>query len=205
MKNIIYCSNVQKHLFKLNTRSYFKNYIDIDNSDYLPDGDIEVAVKKIIFDIDVKLEHKTALIYMNKRYAENPILALRSSICKNSPFNDRYDNLLCMFTSENIHQVQFKTPTFFPTHKELLSNATFTIVNLKTGEQPEWEEGSPTYIHLIVRKKMRNNFNIFVESDDKASKLKFNENNNMDFTIALPERFRFGDWEVCLKSLLLQS
>ena len=76
MKNIIYCSNVQKHLFKLNTRSYFKNYIDIDNLDYLPDGDIEVAVKKIIFDIDVKLEHKTALIYMNKRYAENPILTL---------------------------------------------------------------------------------------------------------------------------------
>ena len=58
MKNIIYCSNVQKHLFKLNTRSHFKNYIDIDNLDYLPDGDIEVAVKKIIFDIDVKLEHK---------------------------------------------------------------------------------------------------------------------------------------------------
>ena len=47
MKNIIYCSNVQKHLFKLKTRSYFKNYIDIDNLDYLPDGDIEVSVKKL--------------------------------------------------------------------------------------------------------------------------------------------------------------
>ena len=50
---------------------------------------------------------------------------------------------------------------------------------------------------------MRNNFNIFVESDDKASKLKFDENNNMDCTIALPERFWFGDWQVCLKSLIL--
>ena len=52
---------------------------------------------------------------------------------------------------------------------------------------------------------MRSNFNIFVESDDKASKLKFDENSNMEFTIALPERFRFGDWQVCLKSLILPS
>ena len=48
-----------------------------------------------------------------------------------------------------------------------------------------------------------NNFNIFLESNDKASMVKFNENYNMEFTIALPERFRFGDWEVCLKSLIL--
>ena len=68
---------------------------------------------------------------MNKRYAENPILALRSSICMNSPFNNRYDNILCMFTSENIHQVEFKSPTFFATHKESVSNAEFTVVNLK--------------------------------------------------------------------------
>ena len=27
----------------------------------------------------------------------------------------------------------------------------------------------------------------------------------MEFTIALPERFKFGDWEVCLKSLILPS
>ena len=52
MKNIYYCSSVQTQLFKFNTRSHFKNYIDIDNLDYL-----EVAVKKIIFDIDVKIEH----------------------------------------------------------------------------------------------------------------------------------------------------
>ena len=83
----------------------------------------------------MKIEHKTSLVYRNKRNADNPILALRSSICRNSPFNNRYDNILCMFTSENIHQVEFKSPTFFPTHKESLSNATFTRVKLKTGEQ----------------------------------------------------------------------
>ena len=164
-----------------------------------------MLLKKIIFDIDVKIEDKTSLIYMNKRFEENPILALRSTICKVSPFNDRYDNILCMFNSENIHQVEFKSLSFFPTHKELLSNAKFTIVDLKTGEQPKWDEGSPTYIHLIVRKRMGSNFNIFVESNDKASKLKFDENSNMEFTIGLPERFRFGDWQVCLKSLIMPS
>ena len=208
MRNIFYFSNVQKNLFKFNTRSKFKNYIDIDNLNYLSNGDIEVAVKQIIFDIDVKNENSTSLIYgrTNKRTTNNPILALRSSICTNSPFNNRYDNILCMFTSENIHQVEFKSPTFFPTHKELLSNAEFTIVNLKTGEQPKWDEGSPTCIHLLVRKRRMNKFNIFLESNDEASMLKFNHNNtNMEFTIALPERFRFGDWEVCLKSLILPS
>ena len=47
MKNIFYCSTVQTQLVKFNTRSNFKNYIDIDNIDYLPDGEKEVAVKKI--------------------------------------------------------------------------------------------------------------------------------------------------------------
>ena len=148
MRNIFYFSNVQKNLFEFNTRSNFKNYIDIDNLHYLPDGDIEVAVKQIIFDIDVKIEHKTSLIYRNEKNADNPILALQSSICTNSPFNNVKDNILCMFT-------------FFPTHKELLSNAEFTIVNLKTGKQPKWDEGSPTCIHLLVRKRRMNNFNIF--------------------------------------------
>ena len=58
MNNIFYCSNVQLQTFKFNTRSHFKNYVDIDNLNYLPDGDIEVAVKRIIFDIDVKINHK---------------------------------------------------------------------------------------------------------------------------------------------------
>ena len=224
MRNIFYFSNVQKNLFKLNTRSKFKNNIDIDNLHYLPDGDIEVAVKEIIFDRDLKIENNISIIYSRNdtRILNNaalmledceinpilintdegskmvckklktivkipPILALRSSICTKSPFNNTYDNILCMFLSENIHQVEFKSPTFFPTHKESLSNAEFTIVNLKTGVQPDWDEGSPTCIHLLVReRRMMNKFNIFLESDDKASKLKFDENTNMEFAITLP-------------------
>ena len=47
MKNIFYCSSVQTQLFKFNTRSNFKNYIDINKLDYLPEGEIEVPNKEI--------------------------------------------------------------------------------------------------------------------------------------------------------------
>ena len=82
MKNLFYCSSVQKELFDFNTRSLFQNYIDIDNLEYLPKGDIEVAVKKIIFDNDVNNNHRNSLIFRNKRSTENPILALKSNICR---------------------------------------------------------------------------------------------------------------------------
>ena len=30
-------------------------------------------------------------------------------------------------------------------------------------------------------------------------------NNNMEFTMDLPERFRLDDWKVCLKSLIVPT
>ena len=87
----------------------------------------------------------------------------------------------------------FKNPTFFPTKKELLSNAKFTIINLKSGNQPKWDEGSPTFIHLIIRKRMSKTFNIFVESNDVKSMEKFKENSNMEFTIVYQKVL---DWAI---------
>ena len=205
MKNIIYCSSVQKDLFTSNTRSLFQNYIDIDNLDHLPKGEIEVAVKKIIFDTDIITNHKKTLIFNNERVSENPVFGLKSNICKESIFNNDYEKILCMFPCENIFHVEFKKPSFFETNKELLSNAKFIIINLKTNEQPEWGEGSPTFIHLLIRKRMSKTFNIFVESNNVTSMVKFPKNTNMEFTIDLPERFRLGDWQVCLKSLIMPS
>ena len=133
------------------------------------------------------------------------MFALKSNICKESTFNNAYEKILCMFPSENIFHFEFKNPTFFPTRKELLSYGKFTIINLKTDAQPEWYEGAPTFIHLLIRKRMSKTFNIFVESNDVTSMAKCPENSNMEFTIALPERFRLGDWQVCLKSLIMPS
>ena len=128
---------------------------------------------------------------------------MKSSICKESIFNGIHDKILCVFPSENIFHVKLKNPTFFPTQKEILSNAKFRIINLKTGNQPKWDEGFPTFIHLLIRKRMSKTFNIFVESNDVKSMEKFEENSNMEFTIDLPERFRLCDWQVCLKLLIM--
>ena len=56
-----------KGYFKFNTRSLFQDYIDIDNLEYLPEGDIEVAVKKIIFHTDATTNYETSLIFYNER------------------------------------------------------------------------------------------------------------------------------------------
>ena len=192
MKNIFYCSSVQKDIFSDNARSKFKNYIDIDNLRYLPKGPIEVAVKRIMFDSsDIDSSQGT--------------LALKSDLCRESAYNGKYEKILCTFQVRDTHHVEFNSPTYFSTKIELLSNVKFTIINLKTGEQPNWESGAPTFIQLQVRRKMSNTFNIFLSSNDVSSKLKYPENNNMEFTINLPERYRLGKWKVCLKSLIIPS
>ena len=100
MRNIFYCSSVQKDIYAFNTRSMFQNYIDVDNLEYLPDGEIEVAVKEIILDADANINNmKKTLIAGNTGLNNNKVLALRSNICKESVFNDRYENMLCMFNS----------------------------------------------------------------------------------------------------------
>ena len=88
----------------------FENYIDIDNLEYLPEGYIEVAVKKIIFDTDATINYETSLIFFNERTTDNPVYALKSSIGKESIFNGTYDKILCVFPSENIFHVKFKNP-----------------------------------------------------------------------------------------------
>ena len=40
-------------------------------------------------------------------------------------------------------------------------------------------------------------FNICVDSNNVKSMEKFKENNNIEFTIDLPERFRVNNWKVC--------
>ena len=48
--NIYYASNAQPDIFSQNTRSKFENNIQKENLDYIPDDDLEVAIKSITFD-----------------------------------------------------------------------------------------------------------------------------------------------------------
>lgn len=58
-------------MFSDNTKSKFKNQIDLDNLSYLPEDSIKVAVRRIIF-------------YPSDIDGTGQILALKSNICKES-------------------------------------------------------------------------------------------------------------------------
>ena len=105
--------------------------------------------------------------------------------------------------------VDFKNPTFFTTKKELLSEAHFEIIDLKTNSAPNFSIGSPTYIQVVIRKiipRMKKPFNIFLDSSCPKSKEHYPNNTNTEFTIELPERMDFRrNWQVALKSLFIPS
>ena len=202
MKNIFYCSSVQSNIFPHNTRSKFYNYIDINDLSYLPDGDIEAGIKSIIFD-DKRSE--ISLI--------DDMLALRCNICEPMIRNGEYDRIVSLINTSgypnDVVHLEYKNPSFFSTKKEQLSKASFEIINLSTGEAPNFTTATATYIQIVVRKyshRMKRPFSIFLDSSDKHSKALYPENTNMEFTIELPERMNFRrNWHLSLKSLYIPN
>ena len=203
MKSIWYCSSVQGDKFEDNRRCCFENYFDVDDLNYISDDEIEVAIKHIYFDQEnIKEIKPKQVIYKKKRINGDEVLSIRSNICVDSIVNTGYEKELCHFKIGQSNDFEFINPTFYKTNKSLLANAKFSIIDRKTQEFPAWEFGSPTYIHAIVRQKMRDSFSIYLDSDDKTSVNKA-YNTNTEFTIDLPERLRLENWEVCLKSIIL--
>ena len=172
MKNIFYCSNTQSDMFSHNTRSKFNSYIDINDLDYLPDQDIEAAIKSITFD--------------NRRsdnLLKDNVLAIRSNICGHTIRNGEYDRLISLINAtrlaKDVVHVEFKNPTFFETRKELLSTAYFEIIDVNTDTAPNFASGSPTYIQVVIRKsalRMKKPFNIFLDSSCTKSKALYSKN-----------------------------
>ena len=202
-KNIFYLSNSDSELYPSNSRSKFNSYIDIDKLDYLPNNNIEAAIKSITYD-NVRDE---ILI-------EDQLLGIRSNICEYTIRNGQYDRVLSLVHSpkgENNRTVtlNFKNPTFFQTSKQQLSRAWFQIINLDTDSAPNFKEGAPTFIQIAVRQSqssMKKPFNIFLDSSCPNSKISYPSNSNMDFCIELPERMDFRrKWSVTLKSLFLNN
>lgn len=202
MKNIFYCSNAQADIFPHNTRSKFNNYVDINHLNYLPNENIEAAIKSITF--DNKRDHSLL---------KDQLLAIRSNICEYAIRNGEYDKIISLINASkfktDVVNVDFKNPTFFTTKKELLSQAHFEIINLKTNSAPNFSVGSPTYIQVVIRKitsRMKKPFNIFLDSSCPKSKEYYPNNTNTEFTIELPERMDFRrNWHVALKSLFIPS
>ena len=172
--------------------------------------------------IDAKLDYKQELQYFKVRKRMRPkkvnlklfinetLYGIKSNISETLTVrNSGYDDIISLFvgnkTNDTVH-IDFKNPTFFPTRKELLSRATFQIIDVARNTVPNFAVGSPTYIQVVVRKKkdMEKKFNIFLDSSCKNSKLVYPENTATNFTIDLPERLSFRrNWYVTLKSLFI--
>ena len=198
MRTVYYASNMQTDLFPNNTRSKFETYIHNQDLNYLPSGEIEVAIKSLTFDYDLNLD-----LYLGKQKT----LALKTNISYHSISSYGWDNIVCIFTihEEGIQQIEFENPTFFPTDQHRLSRAQFEIIDIDSYKTPSFSIGSPTFIEVVVKnqiKRMKTPFQVLLDSSCVESYKRFPTNNNMEFCIQLPKRMEFRkDWMLCLKSI----
>ena len=192
MKNIYYVSDNHDEYHPENSSTKFTTSIHPSRLEYLPQGDLEFAVKSI-----------TTVGSRNKYQC----LALKSTLASSESISSgKWDNILCLFHLEKDQiYTEFNNPTFYPTSKHLLSKATFELIDLETKQQQHQEEERPTVIHIIVKqqpRRMKHPFQIHLDSSCPISKLYFPQNNNMEFTIRLPKRLEFKkNWSVALKSI----
>ena len=197
MRSIFFSSNFQSELFPSNSRVKFQTFIHPADLQYISNGEIEVAIKSITFDYD-----------SSNSFSSN-ILALKTNISYHTISSYGWDNIVSIFSIEpntrGIHQIEFSNPTFFITNQEKLSNSEFDIIDLRTGESPNFGFGTPTFIEVVVReqlKRMKPPFHMLIDSSCAESLQRFPVNTNMDFTIQLPKRMEFQkDWSICLKSI----
>lgn len=199
MRNVYFVSNLHDEQYPHNSRSKFSTSIHPSCLSYISDEQIEAAVIGISFDNSRHNKPETA-----------ECLGVRSNICQPIISSSEFESLLCWFNVESrqyntiIHKT-FKNPAFFPTTKQQLANASFEFIDLKTKENPNFSVGAPTFIIVAVKKqirRMKNPFNIVLDSNCAISKTYFPTNNNMEFTIQLPKRLEFHkDWIVALKSV----
>ena len=189
-------------LYPNNTRSQFKTFFNIHTLDYLPNESIEVAIKSITFDNN---REETLL--------KDQLLGVRSNICEPIIRSSSHDKVISLFSvkknDDSVVHIEFKNPTFFRTRKELLSRADFEIIDIEDDKKPNFKVGSPTFVQVVIRKeeiRMKPPFTIFLDSSCNISKRLYPENNNMEFTIELPERMDFRrNWTLALKSLHISN
>ena len=145
-----------------------------------------------------------------KSFKNEKLYGIKSNISDSIVRNAGYDNIISLFVgnrSNDVVHVEFKNPTFFSTRTELLSRASFQIIEVDTDTTPHFAVGSPTYIQVVVRKRiMGKKFNIFLDSSCEKSKTIYPENTATSFRIELPERLTFNKhWQVTMKSLFLSN
>lgn len=192
MRNIFYVSDKNDVYHPDNSSAKFTTVLHPSTLDYLPQGEIECAVKSITID--------------GSRDGYQSLALKGSLISSESISSATWDKILCMIHLEKDQiYTEFKNPTFYPTSKDFLSKATFELIDLENNQEPDLDNSIPTVIHIIVKqrpKRMKHPFQIHLDSSCQISKQYFPQNSNTDFTIKLPKRLTFKkNWSVALKSI----
>ena len=141
------------------------------------------------------------------------LLGLRTSltkpdIFKNCVYDTQIEFLDVKDRAAGVIVFEVQHPSLHQTTIERISNAKFELIDIDTGERPNFSQGSPTYIHFHVsgEEEMSTRFNIFLDSSDKLSAQYFPTNTFADFRIKLPERLVFGQkWEIALKKIFISN
>lgn len=199
-RHIYYTSEGYSQLHFDNKNSQFRNSIEKNQLDYLPTGSLQCSVVNITFTLKKKLETKS---YQ---------LGLRSSIPSHEIVRSSYfDNVIYTFSILPSDRLTINYPIpptqyiYFNTNKDNLLSAKFEIIDLTTNNSFDLIDDSsePTLIDIAVQIQTMNSFQILLESSDHHSQRFYSQNNNMNFTICLPERkeLQGEQWGVICKGI----
>ena len=153
----------------------------------------------------------TSAVKINLEQEKPILLGLRTSlkkpdIFKNCSYDTQIEFMNVRDMTGGIQTFEVEHPSLYNTSIEKISNAQFELIDIDTGEGPNFAAGTPTFIHFHVshQNTMNTRFNLFLDSSDKLSNIYFPTNTPADFRIKLPERLEFNKrWEIALKNIFI--
>ena len=197
---IYYTSDAYSNLHHNNLNSHFRNSIDKIQLDYLPSEPIQCSVVNITFTLKKRIE--TGSFQLGLRSSLPTSENIRSSF---------YDDIIYTFTisASDKRTVNYQIPPtqyiYFNTNKEKLVSAKFEIVDLTSNRTFDLIDHSsePTVVKIVVQQEKMTSFPILLESNDSQSLQFYSQNDNMNFTICLPERqeLQGENWGVTCKGV----
>ena len=214
MNSIVYVSNAYSSQFPNNTDTAFTCQIDEKKLDYISKSPISVAVKSITLSLGSDYDTSNIIFGIKSNFSWD-------FTAKSSRFSDVVATFSVSDVNPNLISIFFENPIFFPTSVSLLQNATFSIIDITTNqivkspneaefvkkvkEEEVWlstvrkdplrrKKGFHTIITCCVKPDnitMKQPIKMMLESNDEESKKMFPNNDPMNYTVQLPQRYNF--------------
>lgn len=217
-RSIVYVSNVNSDIFPHNTNCEFKSLLKIPEDsfkDINSNNILLVGVRRISFTItkrhDAKVIGITSNIVRKHQIVNNNLLQYLWTFCLPSN-KDKED------PKKNLSDPQPRTleiindyPIYCESLVEALKEASFHIFDTSTNKNINdiIDQSSPTVLEICYKtmsSQKNSHFNVFLNSDHMESKKIFSTNNNMDFSILLPNTSQLENgWGVILRDLTMTN